>query len=122
MKTFILDTFNKYKRLSKELDAKTILCNKSWQVFNNSGEKEIYIFQEDGSLIISTNGKAIIAKWSFITANDTVLISHNGSSYLMKPFFNDDNLFVLQLDGTNEYSFLLMKLKNQSSRLILYEN
>lgn len=111
MKTFLLDTLNKYKRISKGLDAKTILCNKSWQVFNNSGEKEIYIFQEDGSLIISLNGKAIIAKWSFIPANDTVLISHNESSYMMKPFFNDDNLFVLQLDGTNEYSFLIDETK-----------
>ena len=107
MRTYLIDTLNKYKRISKSLDAKAVLCNKSWQVFNNSGEKEIYIFQEDGSLIISINGKAIIAKWSFITANDTVLISHNESSFMMKPFFNDDKLFVLQLDGTNEYSFLI---------------
>lgn len=67
MKTFILDTLNKYKHISKGLDAKAILCNKSWQVFNNSGEKEIYIFQENSSLewkdgVISTQfgGKGIL--------------------------------------------------------------
>ena len=27
MKTFLLDSFNRYKRFSEELDVKTILCN-----------------------------------------------------------------------------------------------
>lgn len=44
MKTYLFDTFNRYKRFSEKLDAKTILCNKSWWVFNDSGEKEVYIF------------------------------------------------------------------------------
>ncbi len=114
MKIFILNAFAKYKNYSKQLDAKSILTQKSWQVFNNTGEKEIFIFQEDGSLIISLNGKAIIAKWSFITANDTVLITVSEQSYMMKPFFNDDNLFVLQMDGTEEYSFLIDETKKAS--------
>ena len=68
MKTYFLDVLNGYKRLSEKLDAKTILCNKSWRIFNDSGEKEIYIFQEDGSLIISLNGKVTHATWQYIPA------------------------------------------------------
>lgn len=37
MKTFLFDTFNKYKRFSESLDVETILCNKTWFVFNSSG-------------------------------------------------------------------------------------
>ena len=48
MQTFLFDIFNRYKRFSENLDVKTVLCNKTWFVFNNSGEWEIYIFQENG--------------------------------------------------------------------------
>ena len=63
MKTFLFDTFNKYKRFSESLDVETILCNKTWFVFNSSGEREIYIFQENGKLKISLNGKVTHATW-----------------------------------------------------------
>ena len=56
MKAYLLDIPNKYHRFSKNLDVKAILCNKSWLVFNDSGDKELYIFQENGSLITSVNG------------------------------------------------------------------
>ena len=69
MKTYLFDTFNRYKRFSEELDAKTILCNKSWWVFNDSEEKELYIFNTDGSLIISVSGKVTNATWKYIPAN-----------------------------------------------------
>ena len=39
MKTYILDSINRLKRYGENLDVKTILCNKSWQIFNDSGEK-----------------------------------------------------------------------------------
>ena len=52
MKTFLLDIPDRFRRFDEQLDVKALLCNKSWQVFNDSGVKEIYIFQEDGSLII----------------------------------------------------------------------
>ena len=69
MKTYLYDTFHRYKRFSEELDAKTILCNKSWWVFNDSGEKEIYIFNTNGTLIISVSGRVTNATWQYISAN-----------------------------------------------------
>ena len=69
MKTFLLDSFNRYKRFSEELDVRTILCNKPWLIFNDCGDKELYVFQEDGSLIASVNGNVTNAKWQYIPAN-----------------------------------------------------
>lgn len=107
MKTYIFDTFNRYKRFSEELDAKTILCNKSWWVFNDSGEKELYIFNTDGSLIISVSGKVTNATWKYIPANKSIIISGNNQSYMVHPAFYDNMIFALQMDGTNEYAFLI---------------
>ena len=45
MKTYLLETLNRYKRFSESLDAKAVLSNKAWVVFNDEGEKQVYIFQ-----------------------------------------------------------------------------
>ena len=61
MKTFLLDSFNRYKRFSEELDVKTILCNKSWLIFNDSGDKELYVFQEVINVArLVSSGKQVI--------------------------------------------------------------
>lgn len=107
MKTYLFDTFNRYKRFSEKLDAKTILCNKSWWVFNDSGEKELYIFNTDGSLIISVSGKVTNATWKYIPTNKSIIISGNNQSYMVHPAFYDNMIFALQVDGTNKYAFLI---------------
>lgn len=117
MKTYLFDTFNRYKRFSEELDAKTILCNKSWWVFNDSGEKEVYIFNTDGSLIISVSGKVTNVTWKYIPANKSIIISGNNQSYMVHPAFYDNMIFALQVDGTNEYSFLIDERSLPSTNL-----
>lgn len=114
MKTFLLDIADRFRRFDEQLDVKALLCNKSWQVFNDSGVKEIYIFQEDGSLIISLNGKVSRATWQYIPANRSLIINSDNESYMLRPFFQDENLFALQLDGTREYSFLLNEAQRAS--------
>lgn len=57
MKTYLLDVLNKFQRFSENLDVKTILCNKAWLIFNDSEDKEVYIFQDDGTLLVSVNGE-----------------------------------------------------------------
>ena len=111
MKTYIFDTFNRYKRFSEELDAKTILCNKSWWVFNDNGDKEVYIFQTDGQLIISIKGRVSYSTWKYISANQSIIITSGDQSYMVKPAFVDGNILALQVDGTDEYAFLIDEQK-----------
>lgn len=107
MKTYIFDSINRYKRFSENLDVKTILCNKSWWVFNDSGDKEIYIFQENNSLIISISGNVTNATWQYIPANKSLVISSDKQSYMLHPTFVDNIIFALQVDGTEQYSFMI---------------
>lgn len=114
MKTYLFDTFNRYKRFSENLDVTTVLCNKSWWVFNDSGEKEIYIFQTDGSLIISYSGKVTYATWQYIPANKSLIITAKEQAYMLHPTFRDNVIFVLQVDGTEQYSFMIDESQNKS--------
>lgn len=95
MKTYLLDIPNRYNRFSKNLDVKTILCNKSWLIFNDSGDKELYIFQENGSLITSINGSVINATWQYLSANNSLVISFKEKSYMLHPSFKDDVIQII---------------------------
>lgn len=114
MKTYLLDILNRYNRFSENLDVKTILCNKSWLIFNDSGEKELYIFQENGSLIASINGNVTNATWQYISANKSLLISFKEQSYMLHPSFIDNTIFALQQDGTERFLFMISEEQSTS--------
>ena len=108
MKTYLLETLNRYKRLSESLDAKAVLSNKAWIVFNDEGEKQVYIFQENGTVLITTNGIGSVKTWKYILANKSILIKGDGNSFVMlRTAFVDENILAFQLDGTDRYAFMI---------------
>lgn len=107
MKTYLSDTFNRFIRYSEKLDAQTVLCNKCWWVFNDAGEKETYIFKEDGSVLITFSGAVTYGKWEYLPVNKSVIISGNNQSFMVIPSFLDECILALQVDGTNNYAFLI---------------
>lgn len=113
MKTYLLDILNKYSRFSEKLDVKTILCNKAWLIFNDEGKKELFIFQEDGSLIASVNGNVTYANWQYIPANKSVIISYDKERFMLHPAFIDNIIFALQQDGTERFAFMIEEKQSQ---------
>lgn len=114
MKTYLLDTFNRYKRWSEQLDVNTILCDKAWEIFNDSGQKELYIFQRDGSLMITLAGKVSYGTWKYVPANQSIVIESSGQGYMLHPVFMDEVILALQVDGTKEYAFMIDEKNKQS--------
>lgn len=107
MKTYIFDTINRYVKYSNKLEAKAILCKNPWLVFNDLGRKEVYIFKENWTLLISVDGMVSRATWEYVEANNSIIINTSDESYMLRPSFADGLILVLQLDGTNQYSFLI---------------
>ena len=108
MKTYTLNIPKGTRNWSYALDAKTILCSRSWIIFNDENVKEVYIFQKDGTLIISHNGKVCKTKWEYIAQNTSLIIEDiESDTYMLKPTYYDNKVLVLQVDGTNEYAIML---------------
>lgn len=108
MKTYLFETLNRYRRFSESLDAKAVLSNKAWIVFNDEGEKQVYIFQEDGTVLITTNGIGSVKTWKYIPANKSILINGEDNSFVMlRTAFVDENILAFQLDGTDRYAFMI---------------
>ena len=114
MKTYIFNAINRYKRFSENLEVQSAICNKSWWVFNDSGEKELYIFQEDGTLYITLNGKVTNGTWKYISANKSLIIGTTDQSYMVHAAFIDATLLTLQVDGTEECAFLVNETNKQT--------
>ena len=107
MKTYLFDTINRYKRFSEELDVQTAICNKSWWVFNDSGEKELYIFNPDGKLDVIYSGRVTEGSWRYVSANKSIIVSANSESFMLDPAFVDNAIFALKLNGTDQYVFMI---------------
>ena len=66
MKTFLLNIPQRLKQIDQDLDVSAELCNKPWTVFNDEGIKQLFIFQPDGTLFITTNGLVSNSSWKYI--------------------------------------------------------
>lgn len=108
MKTYLLDALNKIKRFDESLDIKTVLCNKPWVAFDDEQQKRLYIFKEDGGLVITSQGKGRETNWEYLSANRTLKFKDADNVVeLYHPTFFDDSVLVLNLDTTDEYAFLV---------------
>lgn len=117
MKTYILSIPERLKMKSAELDAKAVLCGKSWTLFNDEGQKQVFIFQADGSLLVALNGNVTKSHWSIIPENGSIIISENDSNGTMfHPIFLDKVVFALQQDGTNSSLFMIDESVSDSFR------
>ena len=114
MKTYLLEVINRIKRFSEKFDVSTTLCNKTWVVFNDSGERELYIFQPDGSVIITNNGIGIKGRWEWISANNSLLIIRDDNVVMLHPEFIDSTILALTLDGTQKMAFLIEQANKEA--------
>lgn len=106
MKAYLMSLPKSLKGISDRLNVRSLLCAKTWVVFHEE-KKVIFIFQKDGSLIVSQNGVASKGKWEYIKPNKTILVEAVDVMLLLHPTFVDDVLFILQQDGTDGYFVLI---------------
>lgn len=107
MKTYFLDVIKRIKRFSEEFNVQTTLCDKTWTVFNDTGEREVYIFQPDGTVFITSNGIGIKGIWHWVSANRSLIINKDDNVMMFHPEFIDNTILALTLDGTSKMAFLI---------------
>ena len=111
MKTFLYSIPNKIQTFSKKLDVKAVLCGKSWEVFNDEGVKQLFIFNQDETVLITNNGKVYNASWKFIPQNSSILLTTSDETIMFRPAFFNKDVFALQQDGTERYLIMIEEEK-----------
>lgn len=107
MKTYLLSTFDRLKSFSQKLDVRITLCGNSWNVLNDDGQSEVYVFKPDGTLYISVDGLVTKSTWQFLPVDGSLVIEAPSQSYMLTPYIFDNGIFVMQLQGTQTFSFLI---------------
>lgn len=113
MKTYVADIIPKIQRFSQKLDNLTLLTNQHWVVLDElTNSKTVYIFRNNGELLIAINGKVDKAKWEYLGQN-SILIDLKDQSYLFRHGFFDENILALKVDSKNEYAVLINENRHQ---------
>lgn len=113
MKYFLLNSIKRIKQYSQQLDTESVLSNKSWYVFSDTGEKIVFMFRSNAELLIVVNGKVNKGKWELLP-NKALLIDMGSESYLYNSAFVENQLLALNLDGANDCLIMIEEgLKNQ---------
>lgn len=119
MKTYLLDSIDRFKRYSQSLDVKTILCSKAWYVLNEDGDTENLVFQDDGTVLVSINGSLKKYTWQYIPQNQSLNIMHTDTDgTMLKPAFLDSNVLAFQKAGTKECMFLIDDSVNSHEKIL----
>lgn len=114
MKAYLLDIPQRLRLKDKTIDANSLLCNKSWAIFNDAGVKQILIFQVNGVLLISTNGVVTTSSWRYLAVNNSIIITTDENTIMYHPVFLDEVVFALQQDGVDACLFMIDERNQQS--------
>lgn len=63
MKTHLINLKKQLEHWNENLKVEETFCNSSWEIFSDDTSKEIFVFQKDGTLLVSTGGVVKEAKW-----------------------------------------------------------
>lgn len=122
MKTFIINSLKDAMDFNNKLDSIAMIQNKEWTVYTDEANiTEKYIFLKKGSLVNSMNGVSKFYKWQYIAVNSSIIVETEASTLLFKVAFCDKNLLILNLDGTQEFCFLINHLQS-GEKLLSYED
>jgi len=107
MKTYFLDIIPKLRRYSEQLDDIAILLSQHWTLVDDSTDiRVVYIFRENGQLLVSRNGRISKATWEYL-GNSSIMIEDENETLLFKLGFFDKFILALKVDGEDLYALLV---------------
>jgi len=103
MKRYLKSIFPKIINYSKKLDDFSVLTDKQWVVLSeDTNAREVWIFKNDGNLIISLDGIADKGTWDYFKEAKSIYIEVGKQNRLFNLAFVDDIALLMKLDGTNQ--------------------
>lgn len=107
MKTFLAEIIPRIQSFSKKLDDLSVLSNHHWVSLGDIlNSKTVFIFRENGLLLLSENGFVEKGKWEYL-GNDSLLFEYSNKVLLLKYVFADEHIMALRLDGSEGYIFFI---------------
>lgn len=108
MRTYLINTIGQIPTTNRQLDYKSTFKTNEWVVFNDKqGEVEKLLFLDGDKLLVSLNGKTSYSKWQYMKVNSSLVIDDGDNKYMFKIIFCNKDIILLNVDSTDNYSFLI---------------
>ena len=107
MKIYLENLLPRLKEYSLSLDKQEVFVDKPWVIIDKENNKQTYIFQRNGNIIMSLNGQVTVGKWEYISAAKSLLIDRIQDKILLNQNFIDPAIMVLKMDGLKDENFIL---------------
>lgn len=104
---YIQNLLPRLQQFSQRLDHIEIFVDKPWVLIDEEGNRHIYIFQRNQSLIMSLNGRAQMGKWEYIQVAKSLLIDRETDKILLNSAFVEKGLMILRMDGSPDRPWVL---------------
>ncbi len=107
MKTFIVNSVKGVVDGKRKFDVSSKLVGREWRMFSDEPAVSCkYIFLKDGKLVLSVNGMSTYSTWQMATPT-SIIMDEGVGTFLYKIIHLDEDIIVLNLDGTENYCFLI---------------
>ena len=103
----LLPRLSKY---SESLDKLELFVDHPWVFIDEDNNKHQYIFQRNGNLIMSMNGKGQNGKWEYISTAKSLWIDRGVDKILLNQGFIDKGVMILKKDTLISEPFMLVNL------------
>ena len=107
MVSIIKDYLSKITIYSESLSRTEKYINKPWVHIDINGNYHKYIFNPDGDLFMSFNGKVEIGKWKYLSEANLIFIDRLTDKIFLKQSFFDESVMILKIDGAHDDLFIL---------------
>ena len=111
---FLYDTLPYLKSLSEKLSKRNFI-DKLWQLNEGDWEYQTLIFKKDKSLMLSKQGKGIMAKWDYLADANVLQVIINGEIHLFSNEFINNDVWILKKTGTDKDYVCLSKSNSDKS-------
>lgn len=108
MQAYLNQLLPRIRQFSETLDKKELLIDQPWVLINDDGNKQQYIFERDGKLIMSLNGQVQYGRWRYISAAKSLIIDREKDSLLLNHEFFTDGVCILKRDGNIDKPWMLV--------------
>ena len=123
MKIYLKSLITKLSNYNRKLDTESLFVDKLWSVIDEKGNHQSFVFESNGDLTMSNNGKVKMGKWKFFTQAKSIRIDRgNGDIIFLNHDFFVDAVMIFKYDGSDNNDLLVLadKMKIPNLDVISY--
>ena len=114
MKLYFKSLLNRLSNYNLKLNQESLFTDRIWAVVDEEGHQQTFIFEQNGDLVMSKNGKVTMGKWKFYPQAKSIRLDRGkGDQIFLNQAFFDKSIMVLKYDGNNNEDLFILADKNQ---------